>query len=416
MRDGTDSPLRILSLSSVFPNPDEPGLGVFVRSRLQHMAQAGAEIVVIAPVPVLDYSRVDWHKGQWGWIGSRDIPENRSDGRLKVTHPRWFYPPFGGALNACFQFLQLRSLICRLAETFRFRVIDAHFGYPEGIAAAMLAERIGVPFSITLRGNETAHSEHPLKRRWMARAFRKAGRIIAVSETLHQFAIDQGASPRRVKTIPNGIDAGVFRPYDRTAARLKFGFPMDRKIILSVGTLIERKGHHRAVAALRFLHEQQRLPAMLVIAGGPGREGDYEARIRSCVAEMRLTESVKLLGHVRSEDLPELMSAADVLCLASTREGWPNVVHEALGCGTPVVATNVGGVPDMIPTEEHGIVVPVENQTALEEALHKALNRSWDHASISTRARSRSWGQVADEVLSEMQAIIAEYPHDKENA
>jgi glycosyltransferase involved in cell wall biosynthesis len=109
-----------------------------------------------------------------------------------------------------------------------------------------------------------------------------------------------------------------------------------------------------------------------------------------------------------------LISAADVMCLATTREGWPNVVHEALACGTPVVATDVGGIPDMIPSEDHGMVVPVNDAAALRDALRKALAKFWDHAAISARARARSWDRVAAEVLEQMRQVLAEQAQRKE--
>ena len=169
---------------------------------------------------------------------------------------------------------------------------------------------------------------------------------------------------------------------------------------------------------MRALHElrAEGVRACLVIVGSAGPEGTYEEPLRKLAAELGLQDQVRFLGQVAPEALPELMSAADVLCLATTREGWPNVVHEALACGTPVVATDVGGIPDMIPSLEHGFVVPVNHAAALREALREALARSWDHAAISARARARSWDQVAAEVLAQMQQVLTEQAQPKEKA
>jgi teichuronic acid biosynthesis glycosyltransferase TuaC len=395
--------LRLLSLSSVFPNPAEPELGIFVRSRLEHMSR-DAEIIVIAPVPVVDYARINLRK--FGWIGSKDIPRSRQDGSIQVMHSRWLYPPRAGALNPIFQFVALRNSVARIRKQFAFDLIDAHFGHPEGATAAMLACEFGVPYTITLRGNETMHGRWRWRRKAMAWALSRAARVIAVSGSLGQYAVSLGANPKKVKVIPNGIDVEKFWPRNRQAARSEFGFD-SRLVVLSVGSLIERKGHHRTVAALKTIRDRG-ISAMVVIAGGPGREGNYEPAIRRAVDDLGLQDSVKFLGHIDNQRLPQLMSAADVLCLASTREGWPNVVHEALGCGTPVVATDVGGVRDMVPQHESGFVVPPSDQEALNWALVEALQRSWDRTAISNRARARSWRQVACEVLGEMQEIISE--------
>ena len=149
-----------------------------------------------------------------------------------------------------------------------------------------------------------------------------------------------------------------------------------------------------------------REPAHLIIAGGPGRHGQYEAETRRQIGAAGMEGRVRLVGQVPQETLAELMSAADILCLASSREGWPNVVQEALACGTPVVATDVGAVPDMIPSEEYGYVVPPGDESRLREALQSALNRSWDRDRISALGRSRSWDRVAEQVLEEMHRVV----------
>jgi glycosyltransferase involved in cell wall biosynthesis len=387
--------MKILSLSCVFPNPSEPGLGLFVRARLLRMS-ASAQIKVIAPVPLLDYSQDPKHI-----VRLDSIPARRQDGALEIFHPRWLYPPFGGPWNPLFLFGRLAPAVRRLRGRFRFDLIDAHFAHPDGIAAAYLSRAVGVPFVVTLRGNETAHARHAMRRLLMQRALCRAARVICVSESLRRFAIGLGVDPAKTRTIPNGIDAALFHRRDPVASRRKHGIAEDAKVVLSAGALIERKGHHRTIQALHQIPGVQ-----LLIAGAPGREGKFEEEIRSTVSRLGMESRVRFLGQVSPSVLPELMSAADLFCLASNREGWPNVVHEAMGCGTPVVATNVGGVADMVPSESYGFVVPVNDPAALREALDKALSRTWDHDAISAWAASRSWENVAREVVEEFAAVL----------
>jgi teichuronic acid biosynthesis glycosyltransferase TuaC len=393
--------MKVLSLSCVFPNPSEPGLGPFVRSRLQRVA-AFVEIKVIAPVPVFDYSRTEQK-----WIGSRAIPLRRQDEALEVFHPRWLYPPLVAGGNPLFLYGRLIASVRHLRKRFPFDLIDAHFAFPDGIAAAMLAQTLGVPFVVTLRGNEPMHAGQPVRRWLIQRALRRAARVICVSENLRRFAIDMGADAARVKTIPNGIDTALFYPRDPEACRRKHDIPLDAKVVLSAGTLIERKGHHRAVQALHDLRQEESLDTLLLIAGGPGREGRFEHRIRELVSRLGMESRVRFLGHISPTVLPELMSAADLFCLASSREGWPNVVHEAMGCGTPVVATEVGGVADMAPSEDYGFVVPPGDTGALRVALGQALHREWNRQRIADWARARSWQNVAAEVLEEFRAALS---------
>jgi glycosyltransferase involved in cell wall biosynthesis len=207
-----------------------------------------------------------------------------------------------------------------------------------------------------------------------------------------------GADPATTRTIPNGVDSSIFYPRNRETFRKKVNVSPKQKMIVSAGALIERKGHHHVLRAV------SRLVAVgadvcLVIVGGTGREGDFSATLKRMPAELQIENRVFFLGQVTPDQMAEAMSAADLFCLASSREGWPNVVHEAMACGTPVVATNVGGTPEMIPSATYGTVIPKDDQDALESAIKTALAATWDRDRICQWAHSRSWENVAGEVL-----------------
>lgn len=272
----------------------------------------------------------------------------------------------------------------------------------------MLSKTLGVPFLVTLRGNETMHAAYPLRGRFIRDAVRGAGRVVCVSESLRKFAVSLGAEPSRTRTVPNGIDTKIFYPRDREESRRKHAIPEGVKVILSAGALIERKGHHRIIEALKDL-ESEGVHAQLLIAGSAGREGRFEERIREVVSQLQMESKVRFLGQVAPAVLPELMSAADLLCLASSREGWPNVVHEAMGCGAPIVATDVGGVADVVPSESYGYVIPFNDRAALRNALRDALEKQWDRPKIIEWAAARSWEQVAAEAVEEMQKAVAQW-------
>lgn len=390
--------LKILSLTTAYPNANEPGVGIFIRSRLAAMATQ-ADIRVLAPVSALRFA--DWKNG---WRGPDQIPGLDQDGAIPVLRCHWIYPPLAGAANGVFLFLQLVRSVAALRRQFPFQVIDAHFGFPEAVTAALLARRFGVPFTVTLRGSEVDHARYFLRRPQMAWALRRASRVIAVSERLRLFAISLGVSPDRAVAIPNGIDNSIFFRRDRTSCRKKHGIGPAEQVILSAGNLIELKGHHRVVRCIEELVATG-TEVRLLIAGGPGRGASYEPEIRRQAAARGLGDKVCLLGAVPPDTLAELMSAADVLCLASSREGWPNVVHEAMSCGTPVVATDVGAIPEMIPSDDYGLVVPVANQPFMVDALRRALSKQWGHDAIAAFAQRRSWSQVAQEAIGLLNAV-----------
>jgi teichuronic acid biosynthesis glycosyltransferase TuaC len=397
--------LRLLSLSTVYPNSAEPGLGLFVRSRLQATAES-AVVKVIAPIPAIDYSHP---KGRL--FQSRTFPLSRWDGPIEVFHPRWVFPPNGTPLNVLCLAGRLTPLLRRIRRDFTFDLIDAHFAYPEGVAAALLSVASGVPFTITLRGNETMFAGFRYRRAAMRWAFRRASRVIAVSEDLRQFAIAQGVPEEHTVTIPNGIDPDIFFRRDRHSARAKYGMAAERKVIVSAGELIEAKGHHLVAEALKTLLDEG-YDAELVIVGSVGRGGSrFEETLRRRVLELGVSDRVRFIGFVNRGSMAELLSAADVFCLASYTEGCPNVVNEALACGAPVVATRVGGVPAMLVSERYGLMAQPQDLSSLQDRLRDALSRPWNHEDISRWGRSRSWQQVAGEVIEVMQGIVSGKAH-----
>jgi teichuronic acid biosynthesis glycosyltransferase TuaC len=352
-----------------------------------------ADVKVVAPVAYLEYG----NSARRG-LGIGKVPPRYTDGKLEVLHPRWQYLPNGGPVTAALLAAQLFPQFARLRRSFHYDVIDAHFAFPEGIAAALLARALRCPFTITLRGNETEHSKHFLRGAAIRWAIRKAAHVITVSDRLRKVAIACGADPDRTTTVPNGIDSSIYYPRKQRDILSRFSIPEHVPLILSAGHLIELKGHHRVIRSLRTLVEAGS-PAHLVIAGGPGSRRSFEPSLRTLVADLRLEDRVHFTGHVPPESLAQLMSAAAVFVLASSREGWPNVVNEALACGTPVVATDVGAVPEMLPSMEYGFVVPVNDQPRLERALLDALNWRWNRNHIAAWGASRSWDQVAADAL-----------------
>ncbi len=386
-------PLRILSFSTVYPRPLEPNHGIFVERRLRALASL-AEVRVVAPIPCFEPGNPG-HR----FPGLARFPAAAEVDALRVIRPRWQHVPGLPWLTAAALAARCIPTALLTARRFPFDVIDAHFGYPAGVAAAILSAATGRPFAVTLRGNETMHAGSAPVKRMMAWCFRRAAAVIGVSRPLVDFAILLGADPQRCRVIPNGIDTSVFHPGDRQAARARLGMAEGRRHILSSGYLIERKGHHRILEALPGLHAQG-IPAELWIVGGRGREGDFAGAIQQTIGWLGLRDSVHLVSPVPPAELAAYMSAADLFCLASSREGWPNVVNEALACGTPVVTTNVGGAPDMVPGDRYGFVLPPGDAAALAGALASALTRPWDRGAIADWGGSRSWRKVAEETLN----------------
>jgi glycosyltransferase involved in cell wall biosynthesis len=324
-----------------------------------------------------------------------------------VLHPRFLSLP-GVAKWADGLLLALSALpaVWRLRRDFPFDVIDAHFGYPEGVAAALLGRLFGVPVVLTLRGSEVRIERDLLRRPQLAWALRAAGRVIAVSQELADLAVRLGLPRARVKVIGNGVDPDLFRPLDRAACRRELGIAGGGPFLLTVGTLSERKGAHLVIDAMALLSD--RLPGLrYLLVGGAGAEGAEGEALARRAARRGIAERVLFAGARPPAELPLWYGAADLFVLPSSLEGCPNVVVEALACGTPVAATPAGSVPELLADPEVGTIVPRRDAESVAAAIASSLARPWDRARVSREARARSWEVVGREVGEEIAAALA---------
>jgi glycosyltransferase involved in cell wall biosynthesis len=390
--------LNVVTIASVYPNPYEPTLGVFVEARQGALAKHH-DVHVFVPVGVFDYSSPGDR-----FRGRQLFPcAIRRDG-LEVTYVKWVYPPWGTWMNGVALFARLLPYVRSLHLQRPIDVLDAHFAFPDGIATCLLARTLGVPYVITLRGNEPVHCQKPFVRRMVSYALRHAARVIAVSDNLRTFALNQGTSPCHAITVPNGVDTDLFYPRNRGQLRKDRSIELHEPVIVSVGYLIRGKGHDKVIRAVAELRRTG-LPARLLIAGAPGRTDPCEHDLRKLVSALGLESAVSFLGSVPRHEVPNVLSVANVLCLASSREGCPNVLNEALACGIPVVSTDVGAARDIVFDKDLGYVVPVDDQRALTAALANALTRTWDPDTLAAASRSRSWKTVGLEVAHLMSAL-----------
>jgi glycosyltransferase involved in cell wall biosynthesis len=394
--------MRVLVLSSVYPTAAMPLRGLFVHERTRHLATF-CHVRAVAPIP--------WFPGnQWlrGANRSSAVRMEQPDA-LQVFHPRFLsVPRYAKSADGLLYFLSLLPFVARLRRTFPFDLIDAHFAYPDGFAGMLFARVFRVPVAVTLRGTEVPISRFRLRRGQIRYTLRHADRVLAVSDSLARLAAELGAPMDRIRVIPNGIDRGRFQPGPRPEARRRLGLPPDRPIIVSVGALAERKGHHRVLRAMQAL-VGDRPDLLLAIVGGGGSEGDVGPSLRRLTADLGLERHVLFAGPQPHERIPTWLQAANLFCLATANEGRPNVVLEALACGLPVVTTDVGGVAEIVRPGLDGLLVPLDDASALAKALGAALDHSWDSESMSARNSGRSWGRAAEEVYMELSTMRAEH-------
>ena len=387
-------PLNVLVFTTVFPSPQRPVHGLFVRERIRHL-QRSAAIQVVAPVA--------WH--------ARRIAGVAADaGGLRVHHPRFFYVPrLLKCLDGLFLFLSTVWCVRRIRRDFDFDVIDAHFAYPDGFAAALLGWYFERPLTITERGTLIPLSVYRLRARAADWALRRASRVIAVATALAERVAQAGVPIGRIAVIPNGIDVERFAPRDRATARARLGLPPGR-LVVSVGHLSYRKGFHHVIAAVARLRRKG-VEVSCAIVGGGGVEGNERPQLERLIETLDVGGAVRLVGPQAPDEVAWFLSAADVVVLASDYEGSPNVVLETMACGRPVVATRVGEVANMVPAIAGLVVDPPCSAETLAAALEDALGRRWNEADIRALAQRRTWDDVARLVLTEWCGATGRTPH-----
>jgi len=389
-------PIRLLTFSTLYPNPAQPNHGVFVENRLRHLVASGAaESTVLAPVPWFPGRGPDGHPKAW----FPEIPICEIRHGIAVHHPRFLAVPGIGMLSNPYTLHRAaRWMLARMvADGFAFDAIDAHYLYPDGVAAVWLARDYGVPVVLTARGSDTSQLPHyRIPGQLIRAAIARADALIAVSAALKDGLVALGAPPEKVTVLRNGVDLDVFRPVaDRAAARAELGF--DGPTLLSVGLLIERKRHHLTIQALALLPGYR-----LVIAG----EGPERSALEALARRLGVADRVRLIGPVPHARLPLYYSAADVMVLASSREGWANVLLESMACGTPVVATAAWGSREAIAAPEAGVVVDEATPAALAGAIRRVLDASLDRAQTRGYAERFSWNETTKGQIALFRRIL----------
>jgi teichuronic acid biosynthesis glycosyltransferase TuaC len=390
--------MRVLVLSSVFPNSRDPRVGVFVKERIARVAQH-CKIIVVAPVAWFPFSAfirgTHWYS----------VPRSESFDNLQVYHPRVVsVPGIVKSLDGIFYFISVLPFLCRLHRKFPFDLIDAHFVYPDGVAACLLAKWFSCPITITLRGTIGKLAKFLLRRQQIQWALARASLVFSVSRSLQEIAVELGCDRQKTRVIPNGIDCKLFRPLDRVEARNRLGIPLDRTVLLSVGALCERKGHHRIMQVLpRLVAAQPNL--LFVVVGGPGAEGDTGPNLKRLSRELGMDPYVRLVGARPHDEIAEWLAAADTFCLATSNEGMANVLVEALSCGIPVVTTRVGGNSELVQDGVNGLLVSHGDSDALQKTLLNAFNRKWNRESISRTMTGKTWEATATQLAQEWRTL-----------
>jgi len=375
--------IRLLTFSTLYPNAVSPGHGIFVETRLQQLVASG-EVAsrVVAPVPWFPFR----HRLFGEYARHAAVPARETRNGLDIVHPRYFLLPRIGMNRAPGALARAGIAAIRkaVAAGHDFDIIDAHYFYPDGVAAVRIGRALGKPVVITARGSDiNLIPEYPEPRRMILDAAAQAAAIVAVSAALKVRMQEIGIDGQRISVLRNGVDLELFHPQERAAARVRLG--ASGFVLASVGNLISTKGHHLVMEALASLPD-----AELFIAG----RGPEEQRLKALAERLGVAGRVKFLGVLPQAELRILYSAADCLVLASAREGWPNVLLEAMACGTPAIASRVGGTAEIITAPEAGLLVDSGDAGAIVAAVTELRRRLPERAATRRHAERFGWNET----------------------
>jgi glycosyltransferase involved in cell wall biosynthesis len=319
---------------------------------------------------------------------------------IEVIHPRYLLiPRLMRALYGLFLFISLLKQAILQLKKIKFDVIFATWAYPDGFAAALIAKLLKKPLIIKVHGTDiNEFTQYYLRRTMIIYALSQADKVIAVSKALKQKIITLGIPESHIEVIFNGIDTNKFKPLSQIRIREKLNLPLDKRIVLFVGYLKPVKGLNYLLDAFSLLVSKKNAPLSLFIVG----EGESKQNLLVQVKERDIADSVEFVGAKPHEEIPLWMNACDVFCLPSLNEGLPNVVLEALACGKPVVATNVGGIPEIIENGECGLLVPPGNSTELANAIYAVINKSFNSPKLRSRVIPRSWEINAQKIYTQL--------------
>jgi len=287
-------------------------------------------------------------------------------------------------------------------DRIEFDLIATHFLWPNGYAGARLKEIYGVPLVVTAHGYDIY--DLPFRdQKWkdlITWTLKSADAIITVSRS-NEESIRKLGITKQVHVIPNGFRSDLFYPYDQTECRRTLGLPLNKKIILTVGNLVEVKGHQNLIEGMADVIAE-RQDVFCVIVGSGHLKEKLEQHIRS----LRLEDHVVLVGGKPHDEIPLWMNACDLFVLPSLRESFGVVQIEAMACGKPVVATRVGGVPEVITSEDHGLLVEPADPSDLAEKILVALDREWDREKILAYAERYTWESIAEEIVGVYSQVL----------
>lgn len=389
--------IKTLLFSSLYPNSRQPRHGIFVETRLRQLLSSGqVETKVVAPIP-----RFPLKFGIFKRYSELDtVPAYEIRNDIDVYHPKYtLIPKIGKNLTPKSMAAAALPVIKDIIKNgFDFDIIDAHYFFPDGVAAAIIAKELNKPLVITARGTDVnLFADYKRPGQMIMDAANHSRAVICVADSLRQKLISKGVDADKITVLRNGVDNNVFKPAD-DAERidLRKKLKIENTTLLAVGNLTQIKGFDLLLDAIAMLAEIN-----LIIIG----EGEEKKNLLQQASQLNISKRVRFVSNISQNELREYYVAADLLALTSVREGMPNVVLESIACGTPVVATDVGGVSEVL-TENCGIIIKNRDADQLAAAINETLGGKFNRDTVAAIGAENSWQETTKGQLEIFNRII----------
>jgi glycosyltransferase involved in cell wall biosynthesis len=362
-------------------------------------------VYVLIPQPLFPKSflRVPRIREKYLWV-SLAYPDTTKfySFDIQFLHPKSLVLPFSFMRKRALEFFSKSSVQKIYYSNLKFDLIHVHrmdYGY----IGARLKETYNVPLIITTHGSDVYDFPWRGKYEYSIARFvlRSANHIIAITHKEAELLLSLGCPANKISIIPNPVNVNIFRPISRSKSRSLLNLPLNKKIILTVGSLTEVKGHTYLIDAAYVISKTRQDIIFIIIGTGP-----LKNFLLSKIKKLGLSNKVLMIGEKPHEEIPLWLNASDLFVLPSVNEGLPSVILEAIACGRPVVATRVGGIPDVVSSSAIGILVEPRDRKALAQAILEALNRKWESEKIREYAQKYSLKNIVRQILQVYQQVL----------
>ncbi|RJP77253.1 MAG: glycosyltransferase family 4 protein [Desulfobacteraceae bacterium] len=390
--------MKVLVFTSHFPEKAAPTRATYNLNTFRELAKL-VDLEIVCPKP--------W----WGYLNQeQSIPRIYTEDvyGIHASYITYWSVPGLSFLHGAAMVASLYSYMRQYLKKHAFDIILATWAYPDSMAAAFFAGLADCPLVTVVLGSDINElTNRKLLKPQIKWTLGKSTRIVSVSHAMADKIASLGIDPDKITVQHNGVDGNLFSIRDKHKARTMLGLPSHEKLIVFVGNLSPEKGIDTLIKAVsNLVKEESRKHIRCAVIG----DGVMKSELLSISQQLGLADNMIFTGRLLPQEISIWLNACDVFCLPSNREGCPNVILEALASGCPVVASKVGGIPELL-NKENGLLAQPKNDKQLSICLNTALEKEWNPDSLRRSVEYLSWesiGLTYKKMFEEIQELSTE--------